>query len=361
MLEALANPHIAGSLEDPDLSRLLRQARGAQLLPRLACQLLDGPAASGFTDAVRAQLQAATAVADHFRRSVHWEVNRIAWALADVDTKVVLLKGAAYIMADLPNGPGRLVSDIDILVPKESLAAVEQSLLHKGWQSQKKHEYDDYYYRAWMHELPPLWHPVRNAAIDIHHTILPPTGRVHPDAQQLLDAAVPLSGSRFFVLAPADMVLHSAAHLFQDGNLTGALRDVVDLDCLLRHFAESDNDFWDRLVSRARQLQLPRSLFYAVQFAQQLLNTPVPAPVLREVYRDGPPWPFRQAMESLGRTSLLPSEGDSSSWRARIAASLLLARGHWLRMPPLLLARHLTHKTVRRWLPAQDSRATANP
>src|SRR5207237_2847119 len=116
------------------------------------------------------QLHGALVIAGHIDRTVRWEVNRIERALAEVPGKVVLLKGAAYVMAELPNSPGRMVSDIDILVEKEKLSAAEQAFLRHGWQSKTKDEYDDYYYRAWMHELPPLFHAARGSMLDIHHT-----------------------------------------------------------------------------------------------------------------------------------------------------------------------------------------------
>ena len=46
----------------------------------------------------------------------------------------------------------------------------------------KSDPYDDAYYRRWMHELPPLIHRERDRMIDVHHTILPLTARITPDA-----------------------------------------------------------------------------------------------------------------------------------------------------------------------------------
>ena len=40
----------------------------------------------------------------------------------------------------------------------------------------------------------------------------------------------------FAVLAPEDMVLHSATHLFNEGEFDRGLRDLNDLDLLLREF-----------------------------------------------------------------------------------------------------------------------------
>ena len=51
----------------------------------------------------------------------------------------------------------------------------EQLLLHAGWSHMKADEYDQHYYREWMHELPPLQHKERGTVVDLHHGILPVT------------------------------------------------------------------------------------------------------------------------------------------------------------------------------------------
>ena len=45
------------------------------------------------------------------------EVGHIRQALANLPAPPVLLKGAAYVVAELPNATGRRFGDIDILVP----------------------------------------------------------------------------------------------------------------------------------------------------------------------------------------------------------------------------------------------------
>ena len=49
--------------------------------------------------------------------------------------------------------------------------------------------------------------------LDVHHRILPRTGRVHPPTERLLEKAVEVGGAA--VLSPEHMVLHSAAHCFR--------------------------------------------------------------------------------------------------------------------------------------------------
>jgi hypothetical protein len=156
----------------------------------------------------------------------------------------ILLKGAAYVAASLPSGRGRKVADIDVLVPREHLGDAEHALNEHGWHVGALEPYDERYYRDWMHELPPMVHDKRNSVVDLHHAILPLTSRLRPSSERLLDRAIRVE-DEVRVLCPSHMVLHAAAHLFHDGEVSGAVRDVVDLDSLLRTFGV-DASFWCR-------------------------------------------------------------------------------------------------------------------
>jgi hypothetical protein len=207
--------------------------------------------------------------------------------------------------------------------------------------------YDQRYYRKWMHELPPLRHFARGTVVDVHHTIVPETSRFRLDGGKLLQSAVPVDED-VSVLAPADMVLHTATHLFADGDLAGGLREVIDLDALLRHFARVEPDFWDRLVPRAVELHLQRPLFYALRVGRRLLETPIPQAVTNASRVGRPLPPATGIMDALAGQALLP-DTEGTGWSNGIALWVLYLRAHWLRMPPWLLARHLTRKTLRGW------------
>jgi hypothetical protein len=266
--------------------------------------------------------------------------------LGELSKPVVFLKGAAYLLAGLPVAKGRISTDVDILVDEADLGAVEQALLQHGWEHTKADEYDQFYYRIWSHELPPLRHRERHTTIDVHHRILPPTGRHHPDPKKLLAAAVTLGGSQFKILAPADMVLHSAAHAFQDGDLARGLRDLVDLDGLLRHYGAGPG-FLQGLVQRAQELDLTRPLYYALRYTHLILQTAVPAEVLQRAGQFAPSWPVGSVMDRL----VIHAVNDRvNGWRRTLQAfsqRVLYVRSHWLRMPPLLLTRHLVHQMFR--------------
>lgn len=346
LLEALRDPVASVRRGPRDWETLLHEARDVRLHARVAATLerkglLESPPVP-----VRRHLRAYLAMARAHDRTVRWEVDRIAVAVRDTGIPVLLLKGAAYLMSGLPVAAGRLAEDVDILVPKERLGAVEKALTAHGWEPVKVDPYDQMYYRRWMHEIPPLRHSRRHSTIDVHHTILPETSRLRPDPLELLRAAVPLPGAPgILVLRPADMVLHSSAHLFHDGAIGSALRDLVDLDDLLRHFAREPS-FWDELLARAARLDLGRPLFYTLRYAARILGTPVPPAAIEAAEKFRPGAVALALMDRLVPASLLPLPADGSS--AAFRRWLLYVRSHWLRMPPLLLARHLATKALRR-------------
>jgi len=345
LLDALRNPAAAAGLDATSWDTLLRQARAERLHARLAATLLDQGLLDRVVEPVRARLRAYARASDSHDRGARWEVDRISAALEGVDTPVVLLKGAAYLMSGLRVARGRLTDDVDILVPKERIPAVEAALTANGWEPVKVDPYDQAYYRRWMHELPPLRHRSREATVDVHHTILPETSRLRPDAGELIRAALPLPGGRVLVLSPVDMVLHGSAHLFHDGSLDGGLRDLVDLDDLLRHFAR-DPAFWDELLPRAGRLDLGRPLFYTLRYASRLLDTPVPATALAAAEAHRPGRIALALMDRLLPAALIPRDPDRPKGGFR--RWLLYVRSHWLRMPPHLLAYHLMTKGAKR-------------
>jgi hypothetical protein len=324
----LADPSRVGEVRD--WTSLLSAARAESLMGSLAFRVegaeVPPKVASLLEDARRDAAQAKT--------QALWEAEMARRALAPTGVPVVLLKGTAYAGGGLPAAVGRSIGDLDILVPRDSLPEVERALLAAGWEWVKEDAYDDQYYRRWMHELPPLIHRERDRMIDVHHTILPLTARRRPDAAAMIaDSLVLEDGLR--ILSPADMIVHAVAHLFADGDLAGGLRNLWDIDRLLRAFAEQI-DFWPKLNERARLHQLRPHVARALRLAARLYGTPV---VRTLAGRAAPGDP-------LFERRLLARNGWGQAIRP--AARLgFYARSHLLRMPPLMLARHLWTKARR--------------
>ena len=318
LTRVLREPDVAGMLGADEWTTLLTVARAEQLIGTLACRLDGLPV----PHAVSAILTDARANAEEGRRQALWEAEMARRALAPLGLPVVLLKGTAFVAAGLAAGQGRAIGDCDILVPREHIDAVEAALLAAGWEWVKPDPYDDDYYRRWMHELPPLIHRERDRMIDVHHTILPLTARIAPDAAALIEGSVVLeTGLR--VLSPHDMIVHAAAHLLADGDLAGGLRNLWDIHCLLGEFGV------EGLCERAQHHGLWPAVWRAARLANDLFGTTIP---------DG--WRVRDSADPLYRRRLLARDGWGRQTRPLTRLGFYV-RSHWLRMPPAMLARHL--------------------
>jgi hypothetical protein len=133
-------------------------------------------------------------------------------------------------------------------------------------------------------------------------------------------------------------------HLMFCGDMADGLRDLADIDSLIRHFAERDAEFWDKLLTRADQLNLNRPNFYALRYTRKLLDTPVPSSILKRVSDRAPPVPILWLMDRLVPRALFPQHPDFPSRQTDVARLLLYIRSHWISMPPIQLARHLAYK-----------------
>lgn len=344
LLRALREPAAMAGFGERDWDLLLRQASAARLGATLGLLAEQHGVLAALPLRARRRLGWERTLWERHLRAVRFELRQVQRALAETGLPLILLKGTAYAAAGLPAAAGRLFSDIDILVPKERLAEVESVLMLHGWAGTHHDEYDQRYYREWMHELPPLQHMRRSSVIDVHHAILPETAAVRPDPARLRAGARPIPGSAgLYTLAPCDMVLHSAAHLFSEGEYHHGLRDLFDLHRLLCHFGAQPG-FWAALPARARELQLARPLFYALRYCTRLLGTPVPPAVMEAARAGSPGRALLAVMDALfGRALLPPHPSCADAFDGAVRGALYI-RGNWLRMPPLMLSRHLFHK-----------------
>jgi hypothetical protein len=332
LTKTLSEPAYAMRLDARGWTSLLTIAHAERLTASLAWRL-DGLKIPPKAAAILAEAKASAEVG---RTHALWEAEMARRALLPLAIPLILLKGTAFAAAGLDAARGRLIGDLDIVVPRERLAEVEAALLGAGWDWVKPNAYDDAYYRQHMHELPPLIHRERDRMIDVHHTILPLTARVKPDAAALIAGAAPLADG-LYTLSPQDMLIHAVAHLFADGDLNGGLRNLWDIDRLIREHSTAP-DYWPKLVERARLHGLVPHTSRALRLSQHLFETPVD-PFLAYEARKGD-------VSYMGR--LLARNGWGQETR-KILRLAFYIRSHWLRMPPLMLARHLWVKWRRSW------------
>ncbi|MEJ6004981.1 nucleotidyltransferase family protein [Paucibacter sp. AS339] len=346
LTNTLREPQTVSRFNIRDWERLIWQSRAAEMMAQLHQILSAADVLRLAPPSAQRHLELAWQVSIRHAEAVKSELRGLQEALQELNVPVLLLKGSAYCVQSNSASVGRIFNDIDILVPKQSLAAVEQNLSWAGWHPSHTNAYDERYYREWMHEIPPLEHNNRGTVLDVHFTILPPTSGIRPNPQDFFDASLKLSGewSFFHVLARTDMVIHSACHLFF-GEFHKGLRDLHDLHCLLTEFS-TQAEFWPELIARARHLRLTLPLLDALRQCRRLYATEVPADAISQLRQDQQSrWPgFLR--EWLFEHALRPAHASAFGPSTRLAHWMVFARSHWLRMPLPLLAYHLVYKAL---------------
>ncbi|GGF10896.1 hypothetical protein GCM10011611_15630 [Aliidongia dinghuensis] len=342
LLRVLREPTSMAALTPAEWTSVVAVARHAGLLARLGELARRDGVFDRIPESPAHHLEAARAIAEKHRRDIRWEVVHVARSLAPLPGPAVLLKGASYVASGVSAHLGRLFGDIDIIVPRAQLDEAEHLLMLGGWFCDKQSAYDIRYYRQWTHQLPPMRHPVRESVIDLHHALRPPIAPGKVDTSDLFREARPTELG-LYIPSPMDMIIHSATHLFCAMDFRNGLRDLSDIDLLLREFGTSDG-WWRDLVDRSRRFGLVSPLAMAMLHARRMLGTPVPPAVLAG------------ALEAAGRgehrlldrliSAALPPASVATSMAEAVARGLLFARGYLLDMPPPVLAAHLTHKLV---------------
>ncbi len=347
LLSALEDASFCARLTEDEWDKLVRSARSARLLGVLADDVQRHGLMSCIPRAAADHLRAALNESRFLLQMTRRQLAAVEMILRPVGATLVALKGAAYVLRDCACTAGRMPRDVDIMVERHHLHEVETALLGAGWTFETTDPYDQHYYRAWSHELPPMQAPGMPFELDVHHTIVPPLGRLRPSAPELFSAAVPVAGSGWSTLCPADLVLHVAVHLYQDTEWAGRLRDLVDFDRLIRESAAADPGFWPTLEQRAQLLGLAEPLWYMLTLASQWLKTPLGlsgdslasmAPAAR----------MRRWVLTLSRRCFEVADPDAEPrWPERTACVVMGLRAAWDRMPAHLLAYHAAHKLLR--------------
>ena len=221
-------------------------------------------------------------------------------------------------------------------------------MLH-GWISGHHDSYDERYYRNWMHEIPPMSHHDRGTIIDVHHNILPLISKNPPDAGLLIGASQTIPNTIFSTLCQADMVIHSATHLFHESELQNGLRDLFDLDALLTEFAAQSPHFWHELADRAAVLGLAGPLSLAMRYTSAILGTEIPDRTRAAIQNTAAIGPGSlRVLDGIYLNALMPDHPLCSNPSTTMARAAVYLRGHYLRMPAGLLTMHLGRKFLMR-------------
>lgn len=326
-----------------DWDRLVRQARQSDLLARLHALFIQHGLERAIPAVARWHFESATALVARQHSDIRRELHQLRALLAGLGLPFVVIKAAAYMVADLPAAKGRSIDAIDLLVPPERLGEVESALAQSDWHAACLPEYDRRYYRRWRHDVPQLQHLRRAMVINLHHAILPDSARFRPDVIKLHRHATELPGfPGMSVLTTEDRILHAATLLFHDDRLPHGLRDLSDLDLLLRQ--ASDADSWPTLLARAEDMELSRPLFYALRYTRLFFSTPIPDALSGHLANATPNGATLKLMDGIYTRMLAANHHSCMPALTPLARHATYLRTHWLRRPPRQLVPHLLHK-----------------
>ncbi|MEW6990586.1 nucleotidyltransferase family protein [Colwelliaceae bacterium 6441] len=343
LISVLKNHKITEAFTHQEWQLLLSEARAANLIGRVAYVLLNQNDVE-IPKSVALHLQSALIISQKQKQQAIHEIREFSKLSTQFD--ITYLKGVAYIIHDLPISHGRIFSDIDLLLPKASLNSFEIKLLIHGWLKTASDDYDDFYYRQWMHELPPFQHSARETVADVHHNILPLTNESCPLTEDFQYQKIQNFGvDEIKTLSFEDMFIHCSVHLFTESEFHNGLRDLSDLDMLIRHFKNLDADFLLKTISRANELKLSHYLWFSLRYTAKVFDSPITTEELSQLTIKEKSQLQKTVNDFCFKNIFTPDHNNHQNWKRTLASFFLYWRGHLLRMPLKLLLPHLSRKT----------------
>ena len=233
---------------------------------------------------------------NHRRNCLYLEnAEHIAVGLADLGVRFAVLKGGALIGTLYP-ADCRFLNDIDLLILRQSAAAVKEYFLSNGY------EYGHYDYaagkiqpisedvrRAWLfhnHTLPTFFKPSDNSdclyyKVQAGFDFFDPFEDYSVNVNEVLDRTTPkAAGSSIMVPAPVDMLTNLCCHIYREGvstvyndyNVNWQMTKFCDVLSFLRaHDGPELRESFARVVD-GTGLEFP--VFYAFYHADQVYRDP---------------------------------------------------------------------------------------
>lgn len=339
LLALFRSPLQGGQYSDRQWEKLLLPLRHTNLMAKLFYLATFSNVFVTYPKFVQKHLTAAKKYADRQALQVRFECKEINKVLGRSVIEPVYLKGAGFTVRESRNNFGRIYSDIDLLIDQDELEEAQILLKRHGWASKVLSDYDEKYYREWAHEIPPLSHVQRGTTIDVHHNIIPLISGRAPDVRVLRDSLVK-TDEGLLVLSEEAAFLHSTIHLFTNEDFSHGFRDIVDLYQLAEEFG--DKTFWLKLIGLAEKTGFTLELYYCLACLNKFFDHPFP-----EFYNE-----LKQQHDSMASRFVLwtlvgalkPHHPLIQNHLDRIKTFFIYIRGHWIKMPFIVLIKHLSIK-----------------
>jgi hypothetical protein len=221
-----------------DWSAIVDLAVGEHVAPLLFKRLKDNDARDCVPADAWKRLRRAYFNSSDRNTRLFRELTTVLQRLRSSGIKVIVLKGAYLAETVYGDVALRPMCDNDLMVPRVDLARAEAVLLDLGGAPEQIKDTESR--RRERHHAPPVI--IHDLAIELHWTIVSPTGPVRIDAAGLWNRARPASiaGVETLALSPEDLLLHLCLHFCYKDACVG-LRSLCDIAETIQHFGGEMN------------------------------------------------------------------------------------------------------------------------
>jgi hypothetical protein len=208
-----------------------------------------------------------------------------AFRIQGVDA--VALKGAALADAVYENRALRPMSDIDLLIRKSDVPAVEELLKARGYALHGREPGMRSWYLASHYHLPFIrqLNPLLKVCVEIHWHLEPPGPRTAIDIDGVWRraAAAEIAGAPALAMPPEDLLLYLCLHTCKH-KLTGGFRAFCDIAEVIRRYGHAMD--WKQLTVRAGEWRIQQFVYAALHVTRELLSAAPPEEVFSGLVPD---------------------------------------------------------------------------
>lgn len=219
------------------------------------------------------------------------ELDRISSILDREQVPIIALKNSGITRGLYPHYGSCPMGDIDILVSKKVFRKAHRILLDNDYTFKfrsklEKEDLDEAEISGGAEYSVSLgsgehlwfelqWRPVAGRWIQPHQ---------EPSADELLNRSKEIPGSKARILSAEDNLLQVSLHTAKHSYVRApGFRLHTDVDRIVR----SESIDWDAFSAKVKSLKLKTSVYFSLEMARSLLDTPMPVEVLQQLRPNG--------------------------------------------------------------------------
>lgn len=308
LLALLRGDHAGGDLAPQEARRIVQRAARLGVGPILWERLQRGEAAEGLPEGLRSELRRFSYAQTLYNTVMLRELGEVLEALERGGVRPVVLKGAALAGRLYRNVGLRTLSDLDLLVRPSDLPVADQALRRRGYAQRVDPRFRSLYRHH--HHTAPYAPPRGHPRVELHTGLVSPDHGLHPDLERMRARCRQAAFHRVqaAILCPEDQLLHVCLHLSLSDRFVRGLKDLLDIDGLVRESADLD---WDLFLATVEDAGLGRPVLYALGLAGHCLHTPLPRAVMRRLRRHRLPFLEDRLLRWTSRHFVTaPSDGE---------------------------------------------------